>query len=304
MKMKFIFAICIAGIMISSCQKGVDWGATTTTGSGGTGGSGGSGGSGGGGSTTGTQLYKKVGKTGTTDSTVFTYGYDANKKLTSYTIKGISSGTVTDQRNTFTRDATGRVTAIKQITLSTIGTGYDTSYTTVYYTSPTSTNIKYTTNTATHNFGGLPITYTDSVPYTYLLGKVISTTTYIGFFGMYTPSSLYVYGYDANGNVNNVKLYATGIATGTPDQTRTYTYDTKVSPLQLGGGEAIALLLEESYGVNNVNTTSMTNTAVASANFTGTYTYVYRTDNQPLSASGTVIQGGATTTATATYYYQ
>lgn len=297
--------ICFTLLLtIVSCQKEIDWGTTpsTGTGSGGSGGGSGSGGSGGSGGGTGNLLVKVVAKQGA-DSTVETFGYNSANKLISHNNIGKSGGVSTDQKETFTRDAQNRIVQIRNITVVPTLPGFplggtiDTTYTNVFYNG-TDTKI-LCTKTTSKQFG---IVYEDSVAYVYSGSNVVRTKLFIKvpFIG-YAPNGETAYTYDSNGNLTNVKEYGVGVTT--VDLERKYTYDTKVSPIVLGP-DAVLISQEGLSGSNNAISSQMIDYVSGAGNLTSTTVITYRTNNTPASATGTVLQGGVSTTGTATYYYQ
>jgi hypothetical protein len=294
MKLFKFWLLALVAFFAISCQKelSVETNGNPITG-------GGSGGGTGGGSASGTLLSKIVTKD-LLDSLVETFGYNANKKLTSYSIIGASiGGGDRDERYTFTRDASDRITQAKEIEAQSGGSGYDTTITTVYYTNATATTIAYTIAVTNS-------TDIDSVAYTYTSGKISKTTTYAFGGSAYSVSDESVYTYDVNGNLTNVKTYDVSTTPSTQIFERTYTYDAKITSLKIGTDEAVLTTFEWYGGNNNITKIDINDMAFGLGDITINSTYTYRSDSRPDKATLSVVLMGTPIPlpSTSTYYYQ
>ncbi len=240
--MKTFLSLAAIVLLISSCQKELVDPTGTSSGSGGSGS--------GGGSSNGELLVKGVSVTGT-DTTIITLAWDSNKRLTQYTTSGKTNGTATNTRINITRETNGNIK--KMISLPAGSSGYlDSVVTYVSYQSGSS-KINYIKDI---NYTSVLGNYSDSVLITYnAAGKISVKETYLENFitGVFEKSLKSNYTYDAQGNLlTNVTSNATN-GVYTPATTITNTYDSHLSPANIGDDAfVITALGEEAVSVNNI----------------------------------------------------
>ena len=285
----------IISLAFIGCQKevSVETG-TITTGGGGTGG----GGTGGGGTGTSALLSKIVTKD-MTDSIVENFTYNSQNKLIAYSVKGETVAEERDERYAFERDSQGRIIKTTELSTEDGGLTYDTTVTNVYYTGTSGTTISHTISVTNS-------TDIDSTAFVYTGGKISKITSYILGLSGYDASDESVYTFDANSNVTNVKFY--DVSGGTPQliHERKYTYDAKVSPLQLGADEGI-LAIEYFSGSNNLTRFEVVDNALGGlGNIVLASTMTYGTNNKPAQStiSATIMGTPVPIGITSTYYYQ
>jgi hypothetical protein len=281
-------------ISLVSCQKEISLDLGTTNPGGG---GGGTGGGGGGTGSTGT-LLKKIVTKDITDSLVENFGYDSQKKLIAYSVKGANVATGDrDERYTITRDAQARISQVKEISSEDGGITYDTITSNVFYTSGTAKTIAYYI-TVTNS------TDRDSSVVTYTSGKISKVKTYQYNGTTYDVSDESVYTYSAGGNLTSVKSY--DLSTGsTLILERNYTYDTKTTALNLGMEDGI-LVLEYYSGPNNFTKMDIIDHGLGLGNITLTYTLSYNSNNMPVTGalSATVMGVNLPIGITSTHQYQ
>jgi hypothetical protein len=286
------FLIMLSGLLVS-CQKEISHEISTNPTGGGTGG----GGTGGGGTGTSTLLSKIVTKD-ITDSIIENFTYNSQNKLIAYSVKGETVADERDERYTFERDTQGRIIKRTELSTEDAGVTYDTIVTNVYYTATTGATIAYTISTSNS-------TDIDSAAFVYTGNKISKITSYEKGTSTYSVSDEAVYTFDANGNVTNVKYY--DLSAGAPQlvHERKYTYDTKVSPLQLGSDEGI-LAIEYFAGPNNLTKFEVVDSMLGGlGNIILTSTFTYGTNNKPTKSnvSATLMGIPLPIGITSTYYY-
>ncbi len=208
-------------------------------------------------------LTKLIIKSGS-DSNVASFSYSASNKLIGVNTTGIDAGTVIDTRERFVRNSQGIITQIitKDADLATQGIDSVVSY----------------------------IGYSN--------GRYINRVSVIDFFGVLQFRDSAVFSYDGSGNITAVEdLLDT--KSYVEEATRTITYDTKVSPLNLGA-DGFAMGYYNWYSANNAVKSVTVSASDPSQNETEDVTYVYNSANKPISGT-TVIQGG--TIANFTFVY-
>lgn len=273
----FIGLLTASAILIA-CQKEIDWGTGSAN----------------------QLLVKVVAKTGTTDSTVTLYSYNAQRKLIKELVKtsAIGAGVASQVEFIINRDASGVITSSVQKSPDLVLTGIDSILTRYNYS-----NSKYTSGVLSLNVMGFA--FTDSAVYTYdANNRIISDQHFLktGLFPLAIPVLKNVYTYSADGkNVTKQEQSAPSTPGGplTPVSAQTYTYDTQVNPLILLN-EAIILNRVGWFNANNVLVSQLTNTQDPTLNQTIDNTYRYNSSNKPDSLFS--IQGGQLTTSR--FYYQ
>ena len=242
MKVKIIAGLVVTGTLFFSCQKEI----TGDVKSGGNGGTGGS--------SNGDLLIKGLGiTTGTNDTTVSTFGYDANKRLIAYNSTGKANGTNIDLHYTITRLSDGKISRI--VFKSAMQPGLDSGVYYPHYISGTS-KLSYVIDTQFTSFGNLR----DSVAYIYnSSNQITSKETFGTVFGISIPPTKATYAYDASGNLILMTIYAS-LGGGGYTQTgiNNYTYNTHKSAGTFG--EESFIFLGEAYVSKNDGTQGTINT--------------------------------------------
>ena len=290
---KSLLILSIVSVAFIGCQKEISLETGTITTGGGTGG----GGTGGGGTGTSALLSKIVTKD-MTDSIVETFTYNSQNKLIAYSVKGETVAEERDERYAFERDSQGRIIKTTELSTEDAGVTYDTIVTNVFYTATTGTTIS-------HTISVMNSTDVDSTKFTYTGGKISKITSYTLGTSGYEVSDESVYTFDASANVTNVKFY--DLSGGTPQliHERKYSYDSKVSPLQLGADEGI-LAIEYFSGANNLTRFEVVDNALGGlGNIILASTFTYGTNNKPNQSaiSATVMGVPVPIGITSTYYY-
>ncbi|MBS1655846.1 MAG: hypothetical protein JSU05_13425 [Bacteroidetes bacterium] len=299
MNIRNILSLILISAILFSCTKEVSFETGSNGSSGGSGGSGGTGGSGGG-NTNGDLLIKALQITpATNDTDVITFGYDTNKRLTSYNATGKVNGTAIDIHYTITRLSDGKISKILSMSSTMLAAGVDSAVYYPFYVSGSS-KLDYVLDTQYTSFGDLA----DSTIYTYnSSGQVVSKETIIDFAGITMPSAKEEYTYDGSGNVTLTKIYTTDGAGGfTQVSTKTNTFNSHKSGRTFGDESYIVL------GTDNVSANDITGSAVNAT--TGTsYTsamsqQTYNSFDRPISASATVTPQPPGYNLKLLYYYQ
>ena len=291
---KSFFFFTVVSLAFIGCQKEISL-ETGTTNTGGPGG--GSGGTGGGGTGTSALLSKIVTKD-LTDSIVEKFTYNSQNKLIAYSVKGSTVAEERDERYTYERDSQGRIIKRTELSTEDAGVTYDTTVTIIYYTASSGTTIS-------HTISVMNSTDVDSSKFTYTGGKISKITSYTLGMSGYDVSDESVYTFDANANVTNVKFYD---LSGGPAQLiheRKYSYDAKVSPLQLGADEGI-LAIEYFSGANNLTRLEIVDNALGGlGDIVLASTFTYGTNNKPTKStvSATLMGLPLPIGITSTYYY-
>ncbi|HZF64670.1 MAG TPA: hypothetical protein VEZ55_09300 [Chitinophagaceae bacterium] len=254
---------------------------------------------GGGGNAAGGLLTKTVTKQGN-DSISVAYGYDNQKRISSYSATGAISGTATTFDLKITRNGQGVIQRMVQKSNILTSIGIDSVVQTVYYDAARS---RYTAsaNRYVSSLGE----FRDSTSFTYNNAGRITGQEYFfddGTTGGYIESEKTEYTYDANGNITREKMFVYDETTGTYDAylETAYEYDTKVNPLNIG---AEAFLLGDLSLASKNNRTKVTSTDLTDPdnNDVTTITYVYNTSDKPASAVLASSTGG---NVQVTYTYQ
>lgn len=282
MNKSFAIIVIFSVIIMSSCQKEIDWG--TTTGS----------------SAVNQKLVKITSKTGT-DSTVITYTYDNQNRLIKESTVGVTGGTVIDNALTINRNATGVILNTVQKSPALVTAGIDSVLTRFNYNS---TSAIYTSSIFSLTAFGF--TVTDSAVYSYdASGKIISDLHFLKT-GILPPiqSLKNQYTYSPNGlNLTSLDQLASTTPGGplSPVASQVYNFDSKINPLIIKN-EAVLLARTGLFNANNGTKLVVTSTASPATNFTMDYVYKYNSSNKPDSSYGTRTPGGAVTSTK--YFYQ
>jgi hypothetical protein len=269
-------------VFLSSCQKEVDF-AT---------------GSGGGGAAN--QKLIRIGTRSGTDTTTTDYGYNNAGKLIRQYTAGNVQGTAFFIETRLNRNTSGIITNVVLKSDQFAALGIDSIVTVVKYNTGTS---KYTGSvTALTLFG---FTLKDSSFYTYDGSDRITqeeSFTADPITGLYEKSSKTVYTWLSGTNVGNEKYYDWDDTSNSYVLSEEYTntYDSKVSPLQLGM-EAIFIGDLVAAATNNLTKSVYMDATDPGNNEITDVVYTYNSANKP--ATGIMTATGSSIT-TATYTYQ
>jgi len=237
-------------------------------------------------SLTGNLLVRSVslwsdGTTPAADSIVTEYTYNDSGRLVKKEVTG-------QHPIHYRRDAQQRITGITAVL-----PGGDTAYTKVFYTGATSTQVAYLLH---GKFSAA--TPLDSIVYTYAGGHVSNTYLYIYSSGTVQFSGFQKWQFDAQGNVTQSRQY-------TSDSTfnigYTFEYDGKANPLY----SADDARLQDEWGY----TCSPNNIIKQNNEYSGgmpgdyvTYTYLYNSNNAPVTGQHIGPAIGSQTEALRFYY--
>lgn len=266
-------------IGLTACQKEIDWGT---------------------GNLANQLLVKVVAKTGTTDSTVTTYSYDAQRRLIREVNVAVTGGTTVQTELVINRNAAGVITSSVLKSPSLALTGIDSLVTRYNYS-----NNRYTNGAFTLTLQG--ITFTDSTLYTYDANERIISDQHLlksTLLPLPIPIPILrnVYTYSADGkNLTKQEQSAPSTPGGplSPVSNQTFTHDTQVNPLILLN-EAIILNRGDWFNANNVLTNQFASTANPTQNFSVDNSYRYNAANKPDSLFST--RAGQVTTSK--FFYQ
>ena len=275
MKTNLSVLLCFLGILLFSCQREVDLPTPNTN--------------------TGAdeRLVKIVGTDGT-DSTVSTYSYDANGRISENKVVDIYNGIDFGYTTKVVRNSSGIITRTIEIEPSLVGV--DSTIRNFHYSAG-----KYTSSVS--SITSLGFTSADSTVYTYnSSGQISKDEVYSSVNG--SPFVLALkndYTYTSAGNLASHKQSTYNPATSTyfEEYTESYTYDAKTNPLVLGN-ESIFMYLLEFTGPNNATGYTYVEPASPGSNENLSVIYTYNGDNKPLSA---VINSGTSTT-NINFHYQ
>ena len=267
--------LCFLGILLFSCQREVDLPTPNTN--------------------TGAdeRLVKIVGTDGT-DSTVSTYSYDANGRISENKVVDIYNGIDFGYTTKVVRNSSGIITRTIEIEPSLVGV--DSTIRNFRYSAG-----KYTSSVS--SITSLGFTSADSTVYTYnSSGQISKDEVYSSVNG--SPFVLALkndYTYTSAGNLASHKQSTFNPATSTyfEEYTESYTYDSKTNPLVLGN-ESIFMYLLEFTGPNNATGYTYVEPASPGSNENLSVIYTYNGDNKPLSA----VMNSGTSTTNITFHYQ
>lgn len=270
--------------MLTACQKEASLEDPNATPGGGSGG------------TTQTGLLTRNVFVAGADSIMVDYGYDAAKRLTTYTYATTGGG---NSSKRIVRNSTGIITQYITKSEDLLSSNIDSTVTTLNYNAAQS---RYTYGITVFEFQS--IMYKDSSAFTYDgSGNLLAKTSYLS--GGPAPYQAYQkteYTYTA-GNVSSEKYFSPN-TTGTGwnlEATYNYVYDSKVNPVKLGT-EAMIVLDDGSYfGNNNVTTLNFIDGTDPSGNFSLVTTYTYNNTNKP--SGGTTVENPGSATYSLRYYY-
>jgi hypothetical protein len=229
-------------------------------------------------------LYQVIAKRGA-DSSVSTFWYDAQSRLSKYILEdGFGDQTYT---LTVSRDNIGRVTRIiedfKGMTPGTQTTDF-------FYLSDTDPRIRY------GKFEN-DTPFIDSLVFEYSGSRVTSIKHYLSNGGPYILKWYYNYSYDSRNNITLLKFYEPD-AGGTNFQSRwaaSCTYDDKINPYY-SNDDAFMEFLEFPWPCPNNMTSRSSNVSGPMLNIT----YEYRTDGRPTKRTSKI----NTQTTVYTYFYR
>ena len=229
------------------------------------------------------------------DSNVASFSYNSNNKLIAVNTSGIDAGTVIDTRERFERNAQGIITQIVTKSADLVTAGIDSVISKLGYTGG-----RYINRVSIIDFFGV-FQFRDSAIFTYDgSGNITTVEDFLDVGSGYGPylKSLYTY---TGKNITTIKSFSYDDVSLSYVEayTRTITYDTKTSPLNLGI-EAFAIGYYNWYSANNAIKSVTVSPTDPTQNETQDVTYVYNSSNMPVSGT-TVIQGGPIATFTFVY---
>jgi YD repeat-containing protein len=306
-----LMSLCALTALLFSCQKEISIDTSTTGGSNTGGGNGGSGNGGsGGGSTSGSLLIKSVGINGN-DSSVTTYTYDAQGRVSTMINDDTQTGSTIHSYKKYEYDNAGRVAKITQTDVQ-FGSSNDTAINIIHYPNATAMEMDYAVNTLTMNFMGLPLTTVDSSLFTYSNGKISSVSTYMN--NSLTGTGYYLsskndFVYDATGRVATLKLYGSNTP-GAPLSSmgdEQFTYGTSLNAVWLPNNIAQKYWIGGLPNATNHAVTRMqvVNSPSQANGMTLTITYVMGSNGLPMTSVNVESGGGQPTrTMNYTYYYR
>ena len=241
--------------------------------------------------------------TGPYDSTIITYEYDANTRLTKETFFFNYATSTGVQRlpleSEYTRDGGGRITRIRRTNrLVANPLNVITNFSNVYYVDNNSTKVAY----IEHDNNTVKTVYTYNAA-----GKIEKTEVFQHYPQPTDPIKrivYYVHQYDGAGNLLNRTQFSDNDNNGVFEQAISYAfeYDAKINPVN-SHDDALFEWRWSLYSPNNC--IKQTNTYGALNPPDGfTLAYQYRADNKPEKATRTEFGGVLTGSATTSYYYQ
>ncbi len=267
-------------ISLAACQREIDWGVDSGA--------------------TNQLLVKVVAKSGTNDSTVTTYTYNAQRQLIREVVVAVTAGNSVQTEFILNRNSAGVITSSVLKSPDLVMTGIDSLLTRFNYA-----NNRYSSGVFSINLQGIALT--DSTVYTYdANGRIISDQHLLksSLFPLPIPIPILknVYTYTADGK-NLVKQEQSAPSTPggplSPVSSQTYTHDTNINPLILLN-EAIILNRGDWFNANNVLTNQFASADDPTQNFSVNNSYRYNTVNKPDSLFST--RAGQVTTSK--FFYQ
>jgi hypothetical protein len=276
---KVFVLVAIVGIVISACQKEIDWGFADLA----------------------NQQLIRISSVSGSDSTIVNFGYDSQKRLISEITELISAGSSAKDTFIINRSSTGVINTTVQKGNSMVP-GIDSLVTLFYYNNTTS---RYYAATRLLDVGGFSIT--DSAEYSYdASGRIVLEKHFFitGLFPVFEAAeSQYVYSTTGT-KLDTARQY---IASGPPPAaltlftTQTFSYDAKTTPLLLKN-EAILLGRLNYYSANNASHFGYKDETDPTQDFSIDYIYKYNMAGKPDSATATQVPGGTVTASK--YFYQ
>ena len=312
--MKNILTAFAAILLLASCQKEITFDPNNPAGVGSGSGTGGAGAGSGGGSTTGSGLLiKTVAVTGSETQTSL-YGYDAQKRLETMTISGMSGGLPADSYQKFIRDGAGRIIQVLQKLADMGGATSDTARVTYHYSDATTVDPDYSVSVKSLGVGGITMSTIDSTVYNYSGGKLTSYNDYMfsDLLGMVTPVSenRWEYTYNASGYVTAIKTL-TNASSGLP-LTETYniafTYGTLATNNYVSASPMQNFIIHNTPNPNSapVITKTVANSNATTPPLVATITTTFTTGGSKITGgtASVVTTGQPNRTTVYTFYYQ
>lgn len=267
-------------ILISSCQKEIDWNQGNN-------------------SSDGDLLIRAVQVTpATSDTNIITFQWDANKRLIQYRSNGKVNSIQTDILHRISRKADGKVDQIVSKTSLTAGF-IDSVIYKFYYNG---TKLEYVIDTQFTIIGELR----DSSAFAYNAGGRISVKdTYMDIIGTLTHTTRETFTYDANGNLLADSVF-------TPDGSGGFdlgsvaknTYTTHKCMAQLGD-ESYMVISAENVSPNTPNIKVVDATAGGGTTYTSTFTqFQYNSFDRPVQANLSVTPKPPGYDMKLTFFYQ
>lgn len=241
-----------------------------------------------------TGLLTRVVEGDGTDSSVYSFSYNAAGKLVQYNYGDAGYSSV----NKYVRNAGGIITQTVFISPDLLALGIDSTVTNVFFNAGSS---RYTHTRSDVAAGGA--TYSDSTAFAYdASGHLASALVYQKTSPLpFVPSSRTDYTY-AGENVVTEKSYSYNSATSAfvLEGTLTYTYDAKTNPLTLGA-EAVIVGFTTFSGPNNASGLTYTGATNSVNDYTQAYNYTYNSAGKP--TGGTILENPGAVTYQMRYYY-
>jgi hypothetical protein len=254
----------------------------------------------GGGATGGSLLARTVTKFGT-DSIGTFYEYDAQKRLILYKTGGVFFGSSFEAEIKLIRNSQGIIQKSILKTDVFAGMGIDSVVRTVHYDAAKS---RYSSMAAAYFDGSDNVK--DSVAFTYNTAGKITQVEYFYDDGSgtgYVREEKSEYTYDSNGNVTKEKNYEfnTGSNLYEAYEESVYEFDNKTNPMFLGN-EGFVLGDIITFSPHNQTKKTYTDLTDPNQSDVATSTYIYNSNNKPVSVTQTA-QGFPVPFVT-TYYYK
>jgi hypothetical protein len=276
---KYFLLATVLAIVVTACQKEIDWGLGDAA----------------------NQQLLKIRSISGSDSTIITYTYDGQKLLILETTEGSSGGNSLNGTLKIYRKTSGIIDSTVQKSAALVTAGIDSILTKYYYNT---SNSRYTAATRLVDVGGF--TVTDSAAYSYDAGGKISLEKHYLVTGLLPPFEALEnqYTYSASGS-NLVTMAQSAVSAPggplAPVSTENYSFDTKTDPLLLKN-EAVLLGRLTYFSANNPTKTDYIDQTDPTQNFTINLTYKYNMGGKPDSSFATQIPAGTVTNSK--YYYQ
>lgn len=202
------------------------------------------------------------------DSTVGSFSYDANNRISEYKFESYSSGSVDSYQLVLTRDAAGRITQVSEIEP---GRPPLNSYIS-YQGSSSQMKLMVTDYGAGEK---------DSITYLYTGNNIMENSFYNAGYGSYTNTGRTEY-ITLNGNLAGVKEY--NLSNGSVDGQTTLEYDAKQPAHKRSVEEALITGIFEIGMANNLLKAESVWSSMPGLKETVTFNYSYAASGQPLTA--------------------
>ena len=282
MKKYFLVVVAFVMLVITSCQKEIDWGTSNNQ------------------SSSGDLLVKSVSKSGT-DSVITLYTYNAARKIMKEKITGISGGIDASNEFRYYRNTSNIITHYTQINPNLSAVGIDSVVTQVNYNS---TSGRYTSTVSEISLMGFSVR--DSTVLVYgANGKVTNTDLYQSIpliSPVYEISLRVKYTYDAAGNLTQQDFFSVDPLTLVEDPVSIikYTYDTKTAAIKFDN-ESFVMGKADNVSVNNATKVEFIDINTPSNGFINSNVFTYNSSNRPGTAVSTRTPGSVVNNITFFY---